>query len=90
MMDSCRHRLNARIPPEGLMDWQYKGIVLQALSPDYESIQRACLERRNFGLANIRRMMAILYTREPLSLGHHLSNRDYAAWRGYEDYGSRP
>lgn len=43
------------------MDRQYEDIVLQALSPDYESIRRARLGRRNFGVPNIRRMMAILY-----------------------------
>ena len=30
-MDSCRDRLNACNPPEGPTDWQYDGIILQAL-----------------------------------------------------------
>ena len=61
IVDSCRDRLNRSTPPEGPTDRQYEDILLQALSPDYESIQRAHLERRDFGLADIRRMMAVIY-----------------------------
>ena len=61
IMDSCRDRLNTSTPLEGPTDWQCEDILLQALSPDYESIRRAHLERRDFGLADIRRMMAAIY-----------------------------
>ena len=61
IMDSRRDRLNTSTPPEGPTDRQYEDILLQALSPDYESIRRAHLERRDFGLADIRRMMAAIY-----------------------------
>ena len=61
IMDSRRDRLNTSTPPEGPTDRQYEGILLQALSPDYESIRRAHLERGDFGLADIRRMMAAIY-----------------------------
>ena len=59
-MDSCRHRLNACDPPEGLTDRQYEGIILQALPSEYDRIRQAHLERRDFGLADIRRMMAAI------------------------------
>ena len=61
IMDSRRDRLNTSAPPEGPTDRQYEDILLQALSPDYESIRRAHLERRDFGLADIRRIMAAIY-----------------------------
>ena len=61
IMDSRRDRLNTSTPPEGPTDRQYEDILLQALSPDYESIRRAHLKRRDFGLADIRRMMAAIY-----------------------------
>ena len=51
-IDSYRDRLNTSTPLEGSTDWQYENLVLQDLSPGYESIRRAHLERRNFGLAN--------------------------------------
>ena len=38
IMDSRRDRLNTSTPPEGPTDRQYEDILLQALSPDYESI----------------------------------------------------
>ena len=61
IMDSGRNRLNTNTPTEGLRDWQDEDFLLQALSPDYESIRRAHLERRDFGLADNRRMMAAIY-----------------------------
>ena len=61
IMDSRRDRLNTSTRPEGPTDRQYEDILLQALSPDYESIRRAHLERRDFGLADIRRIMAAIY-----------------------------
>ena len=60
-MDSCRDRLNACDPPEDPTDRQYEDIVLQVLSSEYDRIRRTRLERRDFGLADIRRMMAAIY-----------------------------
>ena len=60
-MDSCRDRLNACDPPEGPTYQQYDGIVLQALPPEFKLCRQAHLERGNFGLADIRRMMAPIY-----------------------------
>ena len=61
IMDSCRDRLNACDPPEGPTDRQHEDILLQALPPEYKAIRQAHLERGNFGLADIRRMMAAIY-----------------------------
>lgn len=58
MMNSFRNRLNRSSPSEGPTDRQYGDILLQALPPEYESIRRADLGRRNFGFAGIQRMMA--------------------------------
>ena len=52
IIDSGRERLIASTPTEDPPDRQYEGILLQALSPDYESIQRAHLERGDFDLAD--------------------------------------
>ena len=60
-MDSCRDCLNACDPPEGPMGRQYEDIVLQALPSEYDLIRQTHLERRDFGLADIRRMMAAIY-----------------------------
>ena len=60
IMNSCWNRLNASTPPEALTDWQYENILLQALSPHHKCIRSAHLKRRNFGLANIQRMMAAI------------------------------
>ena len=61
IMDSCRDRLNACDPPEGPADRQFEDVSLQALPPEYKSIRQAHLERGDFGLADIRCMMAIIY-----------------------------
>ena len=61
IMDSCRDHPNTNIPPEGPTAWEYENIILQALSLVYESDQRAHLERWDFGLADIRRMMSVIY-----------------------------
>ena len=61
IMDSGRNRLSTSTPTEGPTDRQYEDILLQALPPDYESIRKAHLERRDFGLADNRRMMAAIY-----------------------------
>lgn len=61
MMDSSRDRLSASSPPEGPMHRQFKDILLQALSTECKRIRRAHLERRDHGLADIRRKMAANY-----------------------------
>ena len=61
IMDSCWNRLNKSTPPENPTDRQNEDILLQTLSPDYESIRRAHLERREFGLAVIRRIVVAIY-----------------------------
>ena len=60
-MDSCRDRLNACDRPEGPTDRQYEDIILQALSLEYDRIRQTHLQRRDFDLADIRRMMAAIY-----------------------------
>ena len=60
-MGSCRDRLNACGPPEDSMDRQYEDIILQALLSEYDRSRQTHLERRNFGLADIRRMMTAIY-----------------------------
>ena len=60
-MDSCRGRLNEFDPPEGLTDRQYEDIILQALPSEYDRISQTHLERIDFSLADIRRMMAAIY-----------------------------
>ena len=57
-MDSCRDRLNACDPPKDPTGRQYKGIILQALPSEYNRIRQTRLERRDFDLADICRMMA--------------------------------
>ena len=60
-MDSCRDRLYAYDPPNGPTDRQYEDIIFQALPSKYDRIRQTHLERRDFGLADIRRMMAAIY-----------------------------
>ena len=40
IIDSCRDCLNKSTSSEGPTDWQYEDILLQALSPDYENIEK--------------------------------------------------
>ena len=61
IMDSCRDHLNACDPPEGPTDRQYEDILLQSLPPECKAIRQAHLERGDFGLAGIRRVMATIY-----------------------------
>ena len=65
IMDSFWDRLNMSTSPEGPTDRQHEGILLQALSPDYEITRRDHLERRDLGLADNRRTMAVIYA-DPL------------------------
>ena len=60
-MDNCRDGLNACDPPEDPTNRQYEGIVLQALPSEYDRICQTHPERRDLGLADIRRMMAAIY-----------------------------
>ena len=56
----CRDRHNTSRPPKNPTDRQDVGILLQASSSDYESIRRAHLERRDFGLADIRQTVVVI------------------------------
>ena len=60
-MDSCRDRLNPCNPPEDPTDRQYEDIIFQTLPSEYDRIRQTHLERRDSGLADIRRMMAAIY-----------------------------
>ena len=55
--DSCRDRLNACDPPEGPKDRHYEDVILQTLPSESDRIRQTHLERRDFGLADIRLMM---------------------------------
>ena len=54
IMDSCQDRLSTSTPSGGSTDRQYEDILLQALSQDSKSVRRAHLERREFGLVDMR------------------------------------
>ena len=58
-MDGYRERLKDMGQP--VPDEQYEDIILQALPAEYERVRTASYERRNFHLADIRRMMSALY-----------------------------
>ena len=60
-MDSFRDYLNACDPPKGLTDQQYKDIILEVLPSQYDRLRHTHLERRDFGLGDICRMMAATY-----------------------------
>ena len=60
-LDTHRKRLNALDPPEGPTDRQLEGIILQAIPPEYERIRTSHLEKPDFGIADIRRMMSAIY-----------------------------
>ena len=61
-LDTRRERLNACDPPEGWTDRQFEDIILQALPPEYERIRTSHLEKPEFGIADIHRMMFAIYT----------------------------
>ena len=48
-------------PPEGPTEREQEDILLETLPPAYKAIRQAHLERGDFGLADIRRMMAAIY-----------------------------
>ena len=61
IMDSCRDRLNACDPLKGPTDRQHEDILLQVPPPESEAIRLAHLKRGDFGLDDIRRMIAAIY-----------------------------
>ena len=60
-MDSCRDHLQPFDSPDAPMYRQYEDIILQVFSSEYDCIRHTYLERRGFGLVDIRRMMAAIY-----------------------------
>ena len=60
-LDTRRERLNACDPQEGPMDRQFEDIILQALPAEYERIRTSHLEKSDFRIADIRRMMPAIY-----------------------------
>ena len=60
-LDIRRKRLNACDPPEGPTDRQFEDIIPQAFPPEYERIHTSHLEKPDFGIADIRRMMSAIY-----------------------------
>ena len=58
-MDGYRERLKDMGQP--VPDERYEDIILQALPAEYERVRIASYERRDFHLADIRRMMRALY-----------------------------
>ena len=58
-MDGFRERLEDM--SQSVPDERYEDIILQALPAQYERVHTASYERRNFHLADIRRMMSALY-----------------------------
>ena len=59
--DSSRDRLNACDPPEIPTDRPYEDIILKALPSEYDRIRQTHLERKDFDLADIRRIMVTIY-----------------------------
>ena len=59
-MDGFRERLEDMGQP--VPDERYEDIILQAIPIEYERVRTASYERRDFHLADIRRMMSALYT----------------------------
>ena len=58
-MDDYRERLKDMSQP--VPDERYEDIILQAILAEYERVRTASYERRDFHLADIRRMMSALY-----------------------------
>ena len=58
-MDGLREHLEDMGQP--VPDERYEDIILQALPAEYERVRTASYERRDFHLADIRRMMSALY-----------------------------
>ena len=60
-LDTRRKRLNACDPSEEPTERQFEDIILQALPPEYKRIRASHLEKPDFGIADIRRMMSAIY-----------------------------
>ena len=60
-LDTRRERLNARNPLEETIDRQFGDIIIQALPPEYECIRTPYLEKPDFWIADIYRMMSAIY-----------------------------
>ena len=60
-LDTRRESLNAYDPLEGPTDRQFEDIIPQALPPEYERIRTSHLEKPDFRIADIRRMMSAIY-----------------------------
>ena len=60
-LETRRKRLNACDPSEGPTDRQFEDIIFQALPPEYERIRTSHLEKRDFDIADIRRMLFAIY-----------------------------
>ena len=60
-LDTRRERLNACDPPEGPTYRQFEDIIPQALPPEHEHIRTPHREKPDFGIADIRRMMSVIY-----------------------------
>ena len=60
-LDTRRERFNACDSPEGPTDRQFEDIILQALPPEYEHISTSHLEKSDFGIADICRIMSAIY-----------------------------
>ena len=58
-MDGFRERLEDM--GQTVPDERYEDIILQDLSAEYKRVRTASYERRDFHLADIRRMMSVLY-----------------------------
>ena len=59
-LDTRHERLNACDPSEGLTDRQFEDILLQALPPENGRIRTSHLEKPEFGIDDIRRMMSAI------------------------------
>ena len=59
IMDGFRERLEDMDQP--VPDERYEDIILQAIPAEYERVRTASYERQDFYLADIRRMMSVLY-----------------------------
>ena len=60
-MDSFRDHRNVCDPLEDPTNRQYEDIILQTLLSVFDRIRQTHFERRDFGLTDIRRIMAAIY-----------------------------
>ena len=83
-LDTRHKRLNACNPPEGPTDCQFEDIILQALPP--ERIHTSQLEKPDFEIADICRMMYAIYA---ANLARSSSMTGIAGGRGCRAHGRR-